>query len=87
MFFQDRLTGLLDAYLSTQSNRMNQVMKVLTLIATIFMPLTVVTGAYGMNVALPHWPGGDAGQFWWILAFMTVMTAAMMWWFRWMEWL
>jgi magnesium transporter len=87
MFFQDRLTGLLDAYLSTQSNRMNQVMKVLTLIATIFMPLTVVTGIYGMNVALPHWPGGDAGQFWWILAFMAVMTAAMMWWFRWMEWL
>jgi magnesium transporter len=85
--FQDRLTSLLDAYLSTQSNRMNQVMKVLTLIATIFMPLTVVTGVYGMNVALPHWPGGDAGQFWWILGFMAVMTVAMLWWFRRMEWL
>jgi magnesium transporter len=85
--FQDRLTSLLDAYLSTQSNRMNQVMKVLTLIATIFMPLTVVTGMYGMNVALPHWPGGDTGQFWWIVAFMVVTTGGMLWWFRRMDWL
>ncbi len=44
IFLQDRVTGLLDAYLSTQSNRLNQVMKVLTVIATIFMPLTVLTG-------------------------------------------
>ena len=35
-------------------------MKVLTIIATIFMPLTVFTGMYGMNVELPHLPGGDA---------------------------
>ena len=60
-FFQDRVTGLLDAYLSTQSNRLNQVMKVLTVIATIFMPLTVLTGMYGMNVPLPAFPGGDGG--------------------------
>src|SRR5262249_22004692 len=40
--FQDRVNGLLDAYLSSQSNRLNQVMKVLTVIATIFMPLTVL---------------------------------------------
>ena len=58
MFLQDRVTGLLDAYLSTQSNRLNQVMKVLTVIATIFMPLTVLTSMYGMNVPLPHFPGG-----------------------------
>jgi magnesium transporter len=59
VFLQDRVTGLLDAHLSTQSNRLNQVMKVLTVISTIFMPLTVLTSMYGMNVRLPHLPGGD----------------------------
>jgi magnesium transporter len=44
IFRQDRVTGLLDAYISTQSHRLNQVMKVLTVIATIFMPLTVRQG-------------------------------------------
>jgi magnesium transporter len=86
-FFQDRVTGLLDAYLSTQSNRMNQVMKVLTVIATIFMPLTVLTGMYGMNVPLPHLPGGEHAQFWWILGIMLGSTAAMLWWFRNMDWI
>ena len=60
MFFQDRITSILDAHLSAVSNQLNQVMKVLTVIATIFMPLTVLTGMYGMNVPLPHFPGGDA---------------------------
>lgn len=87
MFFQDRITGLLDAYLSTQSNRMNQVMKVLTLIATIFMPLTVLTGVYGMNVAIPRLPGGDGAQFWWILVMMAAVSAIMLWMFRRMRWL
>ena len=47
--FRDVLSGLLDLYLSTISNRMNEVMKVLTIIATIFIPLTFVAGIYGMN--------------------------------------
>ena len=51
MFFQDRITSILDAHLSAVSNQLNQVMKVLTIIATLFMPLTVLTGMYGMNVA------------------------------------
>lgn len=85
--FQDRVTGLLDAYLSSQSNRMNQVMKVLTVIATIFMPLTVLTGMWGMNIGLPRFPGGDAAQFWWVAAVMIVASAGMLWVFRKMEWL
>jgi len=40
---------MLDLYLSTISNRMNEVMKVLTIIATIFIPITFVAGIYGMN--------------------------------------
>lgn len=47
--FRDMLSGMLDIYLSSISNRMNEVMKVLTIIATIFIPLTLITGIYGMN--------------------------------------
>ena len=46
---RDMLSGMLDIYLSTVSNRMNGIMKVLTIIATIFMPLTFIAGLYGMN--------------------------------------
>jgi magnesium transporter len=66
LILQDRTTGLLEAHLSNISNRLNEVMKVLTLIATVFMPLTVLTGMFGMNVDLPRFPGSDAAQFWWI---------------------
>lgn len=47
--FRDMTSGMLDIYLSSVSNRMNAVMKVLTIIATIFMPLTFIAGIYGMN--------------------------------------
>jgi magnesium transporter len=47
--YRDILSGLSDLYLSTVSNRMNEVMKVLTIIATIFIPLTFIAGIYGMN--------------------------------------
>jgi magnesium transporter len=47
--YRDMLSSMLDIYLSSVSNRMNQVMKVLTIIATIFMPLTFLAGVYGMN--------------------------------------
>ena len=47
--FRDMLTGMVDMYLSTISNKMNEVMKVLTIIATIFIPLTFIAGIYGMN--------------------------------------
>jgi len=47
--FRDMVSGMLDIYLSVLSNRMNAVMKVLTIIATIFIPLTFIAGVYGMN--------------------------------------
>lgn len=47
--FRDILSGMTDLYLSTISNKMNEVMKVLTIIATIFIPITFVAGIYGMN--------------------------------------
>ena len=47
--FRDMATGMLDIYLSSVSNKVNEVVKVLTIIATIFMPLTFIAGIYGMN--------------------------------------
>src|SRR3990172_9058063 len=47
--FREMATEMLEIYLSSISNRLNTVIKVLTLIATIFMPLTLITGIYGMN--------------------------------------
>ncbi|MBN2121071.1 MAG: magnesium/cobalt transporter CorA [Candidatus Omnitrophica bacterium] len=47
--FRDMLSGMTDLYLSSISNKMNEVMKVLTIIATIFIPLTFIAGIYGMN--------------------------------------
>ncbi len=49
--YRDMVSGLLDIYLSSISNKMNEVMKVLTIIATIFIPLTFIAGIYGMNFA------------------------------------
>lgn len=47
--YRDLNAGMLDTYLSSMNNRMNEVMKTLTVIATLFMPLTFITGIYGMN--------------------------------------
>jgi magnesium transporter len=47
--YRDLLTGAMDVYLSTVSNRLNAVMKQLTIIATIFLPLTWLTGFFGQN--------------------------------------
>ena len=87
MFFQDRVTSLLDAHLSQVSNQLNSVMKVLTIIATIFMPLTVLTGMWGMNVTLPELPGGDGAQFWWVAGLMVVLAGSMLGYFRRQRWL
>jgi magnesium transporter len=60
---------------------------VLTVIATIFMPLTVLTGLFGMNVDLPLFPGDRVVQFWWIFGGMVALSAGMLWVFRRMDWL
>ncbi len=82
----DRVSGLLDAHLSTVSNRLNEVMKVLTIISVIFMPLSVLTGLYGMNVPLPHLPGGDQAQFWWVIFFIGFTSTVMLLAFRRKNW-
>jgi len=59
--FRDLASGLVDLYMSTLNNRMNAVMKVLTVITTVFIPLTLIAGIYGMNFEhMPelHWRWG-----------------------------
>ena len=84
--FRDMVSGMLDTYLSSVSNRMNEVMKVLTIIATIFIPLTFVAGIYGMNFEfMPelkwHW-----GYFA-VLGLMVVMFIGMVVYFKRKRWL
>ncbi|MDA1185226.1 MAG: magnesium/cobalt transporter CorA [Acidobacteria bacterium] len=85
--FQDRVTGILEAHLSTISNRLNVVMKVLTVMSTVFLPLTVLTGVWGMNVPLPLFPGGAAMQFWWVMGCMVLISGGMLMAFRRKGWL
>lgn len=85
--FQDRISGILDAHLTSVSNRLNQVMKLLTVLTTVFMPLTLISGLWGMNIALPDFPGGPAMQFWWVVGLMVVVVGSMLAVFRRMRWI
>ena len=46
--------------------------------STSFLPLTVLTGMWGMNITLPHFPGGPEVQFWWVVGIMMAISAAML---------
>jgi magnesium transporter len=85
--FQDRVTGILEVYLSAISNRLNQVMKVLTVVSTIVLPMTVLTGLWGINVPLPRFLGDDGVQFWWLVGIMAGITVAMLAIFRRKRWI
>jgi magnesium transporter len=87
VMFHDRVTGIFEVNLTTTSNRLNQVMKVLTVMSTIFLPLTVLTGMWGMNVDLPRFPGPDAAQFWWISGIMVSVIVTMLTVFRRQNWI
>jgi magnesium transporter len=85
--FQDRITGILDAHLSNVSNRLNEVMKVLTIASTLLLPPTMLAGFYGMNVPLPHFPGGDGAQFWWLATICLSVAGGMLFYFRSRRWI
>jgi magnesium transporter len=84
--YRDMLSGMIDIYLSTISNRMNEIMKVLTVIATIFMPLTFLAGVYGMNFkTMPEleWRWGYFA----LWGVMLVIAVVMLLYFRRKKWL
>jgi len=84
--YRDLASGLLEIYLSSVSNRMNEVMKVLTVMATIFIPITFLAGVYGMN--FHHMPELDwtwgYPAFWGV---SVVSTLGLLWYFKRKDWL
>jgi magnesium transporter len=83
---RDLLAGVLETYLSQTSNRMNKVMKQLSIVATIALPLVVVGGIFGMNFSqmpLTHHPWG----FWLALATMAAVSGVIVWWLQRQRWL
>jgi magnesium transporter len=84
--FRDILSGTLDIYLSNVSNKMNEVMKVLTIIATIFIPMTFIAGIYGMNFKyMPELEWRWSYAILW--AGFVALFAVMILWFRRKKWL
>jgi magnesium transporter len=84
--YRDLVTSALEAYLSVQSNRMNEVMKTLTLISTVMLPITFIAGVYGMNFDnMPelHWRYGYA----WALGLMASVALATLVFFRRKGWI
>ncbi|NOQ21347.1 MAG: magnesium/cobalt transporter CorA [Candidatus Aegiribacteria sp.] len=84
--YRDIISGMHDTYLSSVNNRMNEVMKILTILATIFIPLTFITGIYGMNFRyMPElcWKWG----YFIALGFMLVIAIAMLVNFRKKKWI
>lgn len=90
---RDMSTSMLDVYLSSASHRLNEIMRVLTMISTLFIPLTFIAGIYGMNfvvdsdspwaMPLTHWRYGYPA----VLTVMLIVALAMIWFFRRKRWL
>jgi len=83
--YKDLTSGLMDIYINTLNTRMNEVMKVLTVISTIFIPLTFIVGVYGMNFEfMPelHWKHGYPD----VLALMALIVVGMIAFFRHKKW-
>jgi magnesium transporter len=88
---RDLVSGTLDTYLSVINNRMNDIMKTLTVITTLFMPISFVTGFFGMNffqpIAATLIPWTDVPTFALTLGLLFLVPAAMFWWIRRRGWL
>jgi magnesium transporter len=82
---RDLLSGTLDTYLSVTSNRMNEIMKVLTIVTVAFMPMTVLTGFFGMNFTTL--PFDSRALLVLALFLMVAVPAAMLWYFRRRSWM
>ena len=80
----DALTGLLEMQMSMKSDRMNEIMKTLTVVSTFFMPLSFIVGLYGMNLKIPEygWKYGYVWAWGWII----LVTAGMWIYFKRKKW-
>lgn len=90
--YRDMTTSMLDLYLSSASNRLNEIMRVLTVFASIFIPLTFITGVYGMNFANPDSPWAMPELGWrygypLIWGVMIAVALGLLWFFKRKDWL
>ncbi|MGQ9920756.1 MAG: magnesium/cobalt transporter CorA [Desulfobacca sp.] len=90
--YRDLASALIDVYLSSINNRLNEIMKVLTVIATVFMPLTFIAGVYGMNFKTEVSPWNMPELGWYCgypfaLGLMAATVLAMVWYFKRKKWL
>jgi magnesium transporter len=85
---RDLADGALNTYLSVISNRLNQIMKILTAAATIFLPLTLISGIYGMNFTQNQFPGfREPWGFAVVVGSMAAIAAGLLVFFRWRNWI
>ena len=83
--YREILSNTLEVHLSMVSNRMNEVMKALTIVATVMLPLTVLTGIYGMNLNIPK--SHIDFMYYIVLSFMVIIAAIMILYFRRKRWI
>jgi magnesium transporter len=81
--YRDLMSNMLDAYLSQVSNEMNRVMQRLAVVGTVFLPITFITGVFGMNFAVQPWVNTNV---WFWFFFMACVAAATLWWFHHRRW-
>lgn len=90
--YREMATGMVDIYLSSVSHRLNEIMRVLTMIATIFIPLTFIAGLYGMNFSHADSPWAMPELHWYygypiVLGVMVIIVAGMLIYFKRKDWL
>ena len=83
--YREITAALTETYMSAMSNRMNEIMKVLTVIGTIFIPLTFLAGVYGMNMPIPENQWAGSYPVFWIVCMIVAVT--MLYWFWRRRWL
>lgn len=83
--YRDTISGAMEAYLSVVSNRLNEVIKVLTVFATILMPLTLISGIFGMNFDYIPLLKSSYG-FFAAMGVMGFIAIGMLWFFKRKEW-
>jgi len=83
--YRDLVNNALDSFFTVLSNKTNEVIRILTIISTIMMPLTSITGLFGMNVPIPY---QDHVASFWVILFGTIgISGAMIWFFRHKKWI